>query len=76
MEGYINGSKLRRFYGPLALHTLQTIHSNQRKKKEEKRAQLQTRQEAKEREAKEKSRRMTLYKGTLEDAYIGMMYHK
>ena len=71
MEGYINGSKLKRFYGPLTLHALQTIHRNQRKKKEEKRAQLQARLEAKEREIKEKSRRMTLYKGTLENADIG-----
>ena len=39
MEGYINGSKLRRFYGPLTLHALQTIHGNQRRKKEEKLAQ-------------------------------------
>ena len=65
MEGYINGSKLRRFYGPLTLHALQTIHSNQRRKKEEKLAQLQARQEAKEREVKEKFRRMTLYKAPL-----------
>ena len=36
MEGYINGSKLKRFYGPLTLQTLQTIHSNQKRKKEEK----------------------------------------
>ena len=41
MEGYINGSKLKRFYGPLTLQTLQTIHSNQRRKKEEKLVQLQ-----------------------------------
>ena len=39
MEGYINGSKLKRFYGPLTLHALQTIHSNQRRNKEEKMAQ-------------------------------------
>ena len=71
MEGYINGSKLRRFFGPLTLHTLQTIHSNQRRKKEEELAQLQARQEAKEREVKEKYKRMTLYKGTLEDEDIG-----
>ena len=32
MEGYVNGSKLKRFYGPLTLQTLQTIHSNQRRK--------------------------------------------
>ena len=67
MEGYINESKLKRFYGPLTLQTLWTIHSNQERKKEEKLAQLQARQEAKEREVKEKSKRMTLYKGTLED---------
>ena len=53
MEGYINGSKLKRFYGPLTLHALQTIHGNQRRKKEEKLAQQRARQEAKEREAKE-----------------------
>ena len=29
MEGYINGNKLKRFYGPLTLHALQTIHGNQ-----------------------------------------------
>ena len=28
IEGYINGSKLKKFYGPLTLQTLQTIHSN------------------------------------------------
>ena len=50
MEGYINGSKLKRFYKPLTLHALQTIHSNQRRKKEEKIAQLCAHQEAKERE--------------------------
>ena len=61
MEGNINGSKLKRFYGPLTLHALQTIHSNQRRKKEEKLAQQRARQEAKERELKEKSKRMTLY---------------
>ena len=71
MEGYINGSKLKRFYGPLTLHALQTIHSNQRRKKEEKAAQQRAHQEAKERELKEKSRRMTLYKGTLEDEDLG-----
>ena len=71
MEGYINGSKLKRFYRPLTLHALQTIHSNQRRKKEEKMAQQCARQEAKERELKEKSRRMTLYKGTLEDEDLG-----
>ena len=38
MEGYINGSKLKRFYGPLTLQALQTIHSNRRRKKEEKKA--------------------------------------
>ena len=62
MEGYINSSKLKRFYGPLTLQTLQTIHNNQRRKKEEKLAQLRARQEAKQREIKEKSKRMTLYK--------------
>ena len=67
MEGYINSSKLKRFYGPLTLHTLQTIHSNQRRRKEENMAQLRARQEAKERELKEKSKRLTLYKGTLDD---------
>ena len=46
MEGYINSNKLKRFCGPLTLHALQTIHSNQRRKKEER---------AKERELKEKS---------------------
>ena len=60
MEGYINGSKLKWFYGPLTLHALQTIHGNQQRKKEEKLAQQHARQEAKEREAKEKSKRMTL----------------
>ena len=35
MEGYINGSKLKKFYGPLTLQTLQTIHINQKRKKEE-----------------------------------------
>ena len=67
MEGYINSSKLKRFYGPLTLQTLQTIHSNQRRKKEEKLVQLRARKEAKEREVKEKSKRMNLYKSTLED---------
>ena len=67
MEGYINGSKLKRFYRPLTLHALQTIHGNQRRKKEEKLAPLRACQEAKEREIKERSKRMTLYKGTLED---------
>ena len=76
MEGYINGSKLKRFYGPLTLHALQNIHSNQRREKEEKRAQHCARQEAKERELKEKSKRMTLYKGTLEDEDLGIMNHK
>ena len=71
MEGYINDSKLKRFYGPLTLHALQTIHGNQRRKKEEKSALQRARQEAKEREAKEKSKRMTLYKGTLEDEDLG-----
>ena len=71
MEGYINGSKLKRFCRPLTLHALQTIHSNQRRKKEEKLAQQSACQEAKERELKEKSKRMTLYKGTLEDEDIG-----
>ena len=71
MEGYINGSKLKRFYGPLTLHALQTIHGNQRRKKEEKLAQQRARQEAKDREAKVKSKRMTLYKGTLEDRDLG-----
>ena len=36
MEGYINSSKLKRFYGPLTSQTLQTIHRSQRRKKEEK----------------------------------------
>ena len=63
MEGYINGSMLKMFYGPLTLQTLQTIHGNQWRKKEEKLAQLQACHDAKEREAKEKTRRMTLYKG-------------
>ena len=36
MEGYISGSKIKRFYGPLTLQTLQTIHDNQKRKKEEK----------------------------------------
>ena len=71
MEGYINTSKLKRFYGPLTLQTLQTIHINQRRKKEEKLAQLQVCKEAKEREVREKSKRMTLYKGTLEDEDLG-----
>ena len=67
MEGCINGSKLKRFYGPLTLHALQTIHSIQKREKEENLAQLRARQEAKDRETKEKSKRITLYKGTLED---------
>ena len=67
IKGYINDSKLKRFYGPLTLHALQTIHSNQKRKKEEKLEQLRAYQEAKEREIKEKSKRMILYKGTLED---------
>ena len=71
MEDYINRSKLKRFYGPLTLQTLQTIHSNQRRKKEKKLAQLQARQEAKEREVREKSKRMTLSKGTLKDGDLG-----
>ena len=33
MEGYINGSKLKKFYGPLTLQTLQIIHNNQKRKK-------------------------------------------
>ena len=53
------------FYGPLTLQILQTINDNQKRKKEEKLAQLQAHHEAKEREVKEKSKRMTLYKGTL-----------
>ena len=64
MEGYINGSKLKPFYGPLTLQTLQTIHDNQKRKKEERLAQLQAHREVKEREVKEKSKTMTLYKGT------------
>ena len=36
MEGYINGSKLTRFYRPLTLKTLQTIHNDHRRKKKEK----------------------------------------
>ena len=36
MEGYVNGSKLKRFYGPLTLKTLQIIHDNQKRKKDEK----------------------------------------
>ena len=76
MEGYINGSKLKRFYGPLTLHTLQTLHGNQRRKREEKLAQQRAREEAKEREIKEKSKRMTLYKGTLKDQILGMMSHR
>ena len=55
----------------LTLHALQTLHDNQRRKKEEKLAQQRARQEAKERESKEKSRRMTLYKGTLESQDLG-----
>ena len=43
MEGYINGSKLKRFYGPLTLYALQTIHSNQSRKKEEKLTQQRAR---------------------------------
>ena len=41
MEGYINGSNLKSFYGPLTLQTLQTLHSNQRRKKKGKVVQLQ-----------------------------------
>ena len=35
MEGYINGSKLKRFYGPLTLHALQTIHKSTEKERRE-----------------------------------------
>ena len=43
MEGYIKGSKLKRFYGPLTLHALQTIHNNQKRKKGKKLEQLRAR---------------------------------
>ena len=36
MEGYINGSKLKRFCRPLTLQTLETIHNGQKRKKKEK----------------------------------------
>ena len=49
MEGYINRGKLKSFYGPLTLQTLETIHDNQKRKKEEKLTHLQACQEAKER---------------------------
>ena len=71
MEGYINESQLKRFYGPLTSQMLQMIHDNQKRKKDEKLAQLKACQAAKEREVKEKCKRMTLYKGTLVDGPRG-----
>ena len=73
IKGYINGSKLKRFYGPLTLQTLQVIHLDQKKKKEDKLRQQKACQEAKERERhrKMKSIRMTLYKRTLIDENQG-----
>ena len=71
MEGYINGSKLKRFYGPLTLHALQTLHGNQRRKREEKLAQQRAREEAKEREIKEMSQTTTLSEGTFQGQDLG-----
>ena len=68
MDGYINGSKLKRFYGPLTLQTLQAIHRDQEQKKEQLLLKKKAQQEAKSREAKikSKSQPITLYKETLE----------
>lgn len=68
MDGYINGSKLKRFYGPPTLQTLQAIHRDQEQKKEKLLLKKKAQQEAKAKEAKikNKSRPMTLYKATLE----------
>lgn len=68
MDGYINGSKLKRFHGPLTLQTLQAIHLDQEQKKEQLLLKKKAQQEAKSREAKiiSKSQPMTLYKASLE----------
>ena len=47
------------------------FHDDQKSRKYEKLAQLKAHKEAKEREVKEKFRRMTLYKGTLVDESLG-----
>ena len=68
MDGYINGSKLKKLYRPLNLQTLQAIHRDQGQKKEQLLLKKKAQQEAKAREAKLKSKSwpITLYKATLE----------